>query len=67
MTRWSLVVDDKTDLQLRAFLGQRGAKKGGLSKFIEEAVLEKLFDETVEIMKGRDICGPSKSAQMLVR
>ncbi len=54
MTRWTLVVDDKTDQSLRAFLGQRGAKKGDLSKFVEEAVLEKLFTETATTVKHRN-------------
>jgi hypothetical protein len=54
MTRWSLVVNDKTDQSLRAFLGQRSAKKGDLSKFIEEAVLDKLFVETVRAVKERN-------------
>ena len=54
MSRWTLVVDDKTDQSLRAFLGQRGAKKGDLSKFVEEAVLEKLFAETAATVKGRN-------------
>ena len=54
MTRWSLVVDDKTDQSLRAFLGQRGAKKGDLSKFVEEAVLDKIFVETAQTVKERN-------------
>lgn len=54
MTRWSLVVDDKTDQNLRAFLGQKGTKKGDLSKFIEEAVLDKLFIETAKAVKERN-------------
>ena len=54
MTRWNLVVDDKTDQSLRAFLGQKGAKKGDLSKFIEEAVLDKLFTETTKEVKQRN-------------
>lgn len=54
MTRWSLVVDDKTDQSLRAFLGQRGAKKGDLSKFVEEAVLDKIFVETAQAVKERN-------------
>ena len=54
MTRWSLVVDDKTDQSLRAFLGQKGTKKGDLSKFIEQAVLDKLFVETAKTIKDRN-------------
>lgn len=54
MTRWTLVVSDETDRNLRAFLGQQGAKKGDLSKFVEQAVQERLFSETVETVKARN-------------
>jgi len=54
MTRWTLVVSDETDRNLRAFLGQQGAKKGDLSKFVEQAVRERLFGETVETVKDRN-------------
>lgn len=54
MTRWSLVVDDRTDRSLRAYLGQQGSKKGDLSKFVEQAVLERLFHETARIIKDRN-------------
>ena len=36
--RWNITVSKETDLTLRTFLGSQGAKKGDLSKFIEEAV-----------------------------
>ena len=36
--RWNIKVSRETDLTLRTFLGAQGAKKGDLSKFIEEAV-----------------------------
>lgn len=54
MTRWTLVVGDDTDRSLRAYLGQLGAKKGDLSKFVEQAVRERLFRETVETVKARN-------------
>ncbi len=54
MTRWNLVINDKTDQSLRAFLEQRGAKKGDLSKFVEDAVLDKLFAETAQTIKERN-------------
>lgn len=54
MARWNLSVEDTTDQNLRAFLGQRGAKKGELSKFVEAAVLEKVFSETVKSIKERN-------------
>ncbi len=54
MTRWTLVVSDETDRNLRAYLGQIGAKKGDLSKFVEQAVQERLFSEAVESVKTRN-------------
>ena len=40
--RWSLKVSRETDEALRAHLGQRGGRKGDLSKFVQEAVRAKL-------------------------
>ncbi len=54
MTRWTLVVSEETDRNLRAYLGQIGAKKGDLSKFVEQAVQERLFSKTVEAVKARN-------------
>lgn len=54
MTRWTLVISDKTNQALRAFLGSMGAKKGDLSKFVEEAVQDKIFRETVSAVKARN-------------
>lgn len=54
MTRWTLVISDKTNQALRAFLGSVGAKKGDLSKFVEEAVQDKIFRETVSAVKSRN-------------
>lgn len=44
--RWNIKVSKETDLTLRTFLGARGAKKGDLSKFIEEAVRWRVFHRT---------------------
>lgn len=56
MSRWSLIVSDDTDQRLRAFLGSQGAKKGSLSRFVEEAVMQRLqFEETVETIQQRNI------------
>ena len=56
MTRWSLIVSDETDQRLRAFLGQLGAKKGSLSRYVEEAVAQRLrFEETVAHVQERNL------------
>jgi len=53
VTRWTVAVDSRTDIDLRTYLAQRGMKKGALSKFIEDAVKWRLLDLTVaEARKG---------------
>jgi hypothetical protein len=49
--RWNIKVSKETDLTLRTFLGAQGAKKGDLSKFIEEAVRWRVFHRTVQNIK----------------
>ena len=56
MTRWSLTVSDDVDQRLRAFLGKKAAKKGGMSQFIEKAVMQTLcFEETVDAIQERNL------------
>lgn len=56
MVRWSLTVSSETDQRLRAFLGQKGAKKGSLSQYVEEAVKQRLsFEETVNSVQERNL------------
>jgi len=52
--RWNITVSKETDLTLRTFLGAQGAKKGDLSKFIEEAVRWRVFHRTVEDIRERN-------------
>ena len=52
--RWNIKVSKETDLTLRTFLGSQGAKKGDLSKFIEEAVRWRVFHRTVRDIKARN-------------
>jgi len=47
ITRLTIVWSKDTDLALRSHLGMRGLKKGALSKFVEDAVKWRLFDQTV--------------------
>jgi hypothetical protein len=52
--RWNIKVSKETDLTLRTYLGAQGAKKGDLSKFIEEAVRWHVFHRTVQDIRGRN-------------
>ena len=52
--RWNIKVSKETDLTLRTYLGSQGAKKGDLSKFIEEAVRWRVFHRAVQDIKARN-------------
>ena len=46
ITRLTITWSKDTDLALRTHLGVQGLKKGALSKFIEDAVKWRLFNQT---------------------
>ena len=52
--RWNVKVSKETDLTVRTFLGSQGARKGDLSKFIEEAVRWRVFHRTIQDIKARN-------------
>jgi len=52
--RWNIKVSKDTDLALRTFLGSQGARKGDLSKFIEEAVRWHVFHRKVQDIRERN-------------
>jgi hypothetical protein len=52
-TRWTVSVSKETDISVRSFLAQRGMKKGDLSKFIEEAVKWRVFDQTLAEVRSK--------------
>ena len=52
-TRWTIIVDKKTDINVRTRLAEKGLKKGDLSKFVTAAVNRELFMQTVaEVREG---------------
>jgi hypothetical protein len=64
--RWNIKVSKQTDLALRTFLGSQGARKGDLSKFIEEAVRWRVFDRTVGNIKERNSDTDPEELQRLI-
>jgi hypothetical protein len=51
-TRWSLVVSQETDAALRQVLAAEGrARKGELSRFVEEAVRARILELEAEVAK----------------
>lgn len=54
-TRWNLIVSRATHDSLRQFLaGQGRARKGELSRFVEEAVQARIFELTAEEAKWQN-------------
>ena len=52
-TRLTITWSKGTDLALRSYLGAQGLKKGALSKFVEDAVKWRLFNQTLgEVRKA---------------
>ena len=64
--RWNIKVSKETDLALRTFLGARGARKGDLSKFIEEAVRWRVFHRTVQDVKERNADTDPEELQRII-
>jgi hypothetical protein len=58
--RWTLRVSKDTDISVRTFLARRGMKKGDLTKFVEEAVRWRVFDQTVADTKARNATVPAE-------
>lgn len=65
-TRWTVTVSKETDIALRSFLAQRGMKKGDISKFVEEAVRWRVFDQTVAEVRAKFKDVPADELQTLI-
>jgi len=66
MERWTIKVSVETDRSLRTYLAQRGMKKGAISRFVEEAVEERLYRLTVEEVQARNADVSDDDLQELV-
>lgn len=65
-TRLTVTFSRETDLALRAFLGAQGMRKGDLSKFIEDAVRWRMFDQAVQAVKARNADIPAEDLQAAI-
>ena len=54
MTRWNIVISEDTDRTVRSYLARTGGKKGDLSRFVDRAVRQAIFWETVESIWERN-------------
>lgn len=65
MTRWNIVISDDTDRTVRSYLARTGGKKGDLSRFVDCAVRQAVFWETVESVWQRNKHLSADEAQAL--
>jgi hypothetical protein len=66
-TRWNVVVSPETDRALRRFLaGAGGGRKGDLSRFVEEAVRERIAELTVEQLKAQNADRPQDEIETTI-
>ena len=63
--RWSLVVSEETDRSLRSYLARTGGRKGDLSRFVDRAVRQAIFWETLEAVWERNKQLSPEAAQAL--
>lgn len=64
--RWTIKVSPETDRSVRGFLGAQGMKKGGLSKFVEDAVCWRMLDRTVRVVKDRNSDLPGETLEAMI-
>jgi hypothetical protein len=64
--RWTVKVSKSTDTSLRTHLAQKGLKKGDLSKFIEDAVRWRVFQQTVEETEARNANVPQEEIEAAI-
>jgi len=64
--RWNIKVSKETDLALRTLLGSQGMKKGDLSKFIEDAVLWRVLQRTIQDVWARNADADPNEVQRIV-
>ena len=63
--RWNLVVSERTDRSLRSYLARTGGRKGDLSRFVDRAVRQAIFWETLESIWERNKHLSAEAAQGL--
>ena len=60
-----VVISEDTDRTVRSYLARTGGGKGGLSRFVDRAVRQAIFWETVETIQERNRHLSAEEAQAL--
>ena len=59
-------ISRETDIALRTLLASRGAKKGDLSRFVEEAVNREVLRETIRDIQARNADAGAEELERLI-
>lgn len=62
-SRWTVKVSKDTDISLRSYLAEHGAKKGDLSRFVERAVRKEVLRATIRDIQDRNAHIPGDQLQ----
>ena len=65
MARWNVVISEDTDRTVRNYLARTDGRKGDLSRFVDRAVRQAIFWETVETIQERNRRLSAEEAQAL--
>lgn len=65
MSQWNLVIPEETDRSVRAYLARVGGDKADLSAYVDHAVRQALFWDTVENIQERNRDLSPEEAQAL--
>lgn len=65
MTQWNLVIPEETDRSVRSFLARNPGGKADLSAYVDHAVRQALFWDTVENIQVRNSDLSPEDAQVL--
>ena len=65
MIQWNIAIPEDTDRTVRTYLARTGGKKGDLSRFVDRAVRQAIFWETVETIWNRNKHLSAEEAQAL--
>ncbi len=52
--KWTITVPEELDQSIRAYLARQSAEKSDLSRFVEDAVQQHLFEMTMEEVERRN-------------
>jgi len=65
--RWTLSVSRETDSALRSWLASKGAKRGDLSRFVEDAVNRQVLREMISDIHARNADLDPDEAEQVVK